>query len=58
MGETTPGKAGETARSREMRPERGIGEGIGKDREGAKAPAKEAETPVRNRGKGGMDLGL
>ena len=58
MKRETPGKAAESSRSGEMRPERGIGEGIGTDREGAKTPAKEPETPVRDRGKGGMDLGL
>ena len=47
--------AGPAGRSR---PERGAGEGVGKGREAAKTPAKERETPVRGRGKGGMDLGL
>ena len=58
MKRETPGKAAGVAGSREMRPERGMGEGIGKDREGARTPAKEPEMPVRDRGKGGMDLGL
>ena len=35
-----------------VRPKRGAGEGIGKDREGAKAAAKEQEMPARKRGKG------
>ena len=58
MKREAPGKAAEAAPIRELRPEPGTGEGIGKDREGAKTPAKEPETPVRDRGKGGMDLGL
>ena len=58
MKREAPGKAAEIAPTRELKPERGAGEGIGKDREGAKTPAKEPETPVRDRGKGGMDLGL
>ena len=58
MKREAPGKAAEAGRSREIRPERGAGEDIGADREGAKTPAKEPETPVRERGKGGMDLGL
>ena len=58
MKRETPGKAAEAAPIRELRPEPGTGEGIGKDRGGTKTPAKEPETPVRDRGKGGMDLGL
>ena len=58
MKREAPGKAAEAAPTREIRPERGAGEGIGKDREGVMTPAKEPETPVRDRGKGGMDLGL
>ena len=58
MKREAPGKAAEAVPIRELRPEPGTGEGIGKDREGAKTPAKEPETPVRDRGKGGMDLGL
>ena len=57
MKREAPGKAVEAAPTREIRPERGTGEGIGKDK-GAKAPAKAPEPPVRERGKGGMDLGL
>ena len=57
MKREAPGKAGEAAPTREIRPERGAGEGIGKDK-GAKAPAKAPEPPVRERGKGGMDLGF
>ena len=53
MKREAPGKAGEAAPTREIRPERGAGEGIGKDK-GAKAPAKAPEPPVRERGKGGM----
>ena len=51
-------KAGEAAPTRELRPEGGTGPGIGNGREGGKIPAKEPEPPVRERGKGGMDLGL
>ena len=51
-------KAAEAARTPESRPERGLGEGGGKVREGVKTPAKTPEPPVRDRGKGGMDLGL
>ena len=58
MKREAPGKAAEIAPTRELKPERGAGEGIGKDREGAKTPAKEPETLVRGRGKGGMDLGF
>ena len=58
MKREAPGKAAEAVPIRELRSEPGTGEGIGKDREGAKTPAKEPETPVRDRGKGGMDLGL
>ena len=58
MKRDAPGKAAEAAPARELQPERGAGEGIGTDREGSKTAAKEPETPVRDRGKGGMDLGL
>ena len=53
-----PDKAGEAARDRSMRPEQGPGEGAGRAREGMTTPAKAPEPPVRDRGKGGMDLGL
>ena len=61
IGETAreaPDKAGEAARDRSMRPERSPGEGAEKAREGVKTPAKAPEPPVRDRAKGGMDLGL
>ncbi len=58
MKRETPDKAGEAARDRSMQPERGIGEDAGKAREGMKTPEKTPEPPVRDRGKGGMDLGL
>ena len=58
MKREAPDKAGEAARDRSVRPERGPGEGAGKAREGMKTPAKTPEPPVRDRGKGGMDLGL
>ena len=51
-------KAAEAARTPESGPERGPGEGVGRDRDGAKTPSKEPEPLVRDRGKGGMDLGL
>ena len=53
-----PDKAGEAARTRDTGRERGTGEGAGKAREGMKTPAKTPEPPVRDRSKGGMDLGL
>ncbi len=58
MKREAPDKAGEAARDRSMQAERGIGEDAGKPREGMKTPAKTPEPPVRDRGKGGMDLGL
>ena len=58
MKREAPDKAGEAARGRSIRPERGPGEGAGKARESTKTPAKAPEPPVRDRGKGGMDLGL
>ena len=58
MKREAPDKAGEAARDRPMRPERGPGEGAGRAREGMKTPAKAPEPPVRDRGKGGVDLGL
>ena len=51
-------KAVEAARTRDTGQERGPGEGADKAREGIKTPAKTPEPPVRDRGKGGMDLGL
>ena len=51
-------KAVEAGLDRELRPGDGMGKGAENDREAAKAPAKEPETPVRERGRGGMDLGL
>ena len=51
------GGRGRTGPSR-VRPERGPGEGAGKARENTKTPAKAPEPVVRERGKGGMDLGL
>ena len=58
MRREAPDKADEAVRSRQSYPERGAGEGVGRDREGARTPAKAPEPPVRGRGKGGMDLGL
>ena len=58
MKREAPDKAGEAARDRSMQPDRGIGEDAGKAREGMKTPAKAPEPPVRDRGKGGVDLGL
>ncbi len=51
-------KAAEATRAPETGRERGPGEGIGQDRESTKSPAKEPEPLARDRGKGGMDLGL
>ena len=59
MQREAPAKAAETAPTRELRPNRGAGEGGGgRAPEEATAPAKEPEPLVRDRGKGGMDLGL
>ena len=58
MKRAAPDKAAEAARTPESRPERGLGEGAGEARESTKTPAKAPEPPVRDRGKGGMDLGL
>ena len=62
MKREAPDKGAETARGdgrqREREAGTGTGEGVGKDRGGAKTPAKAPEPPVRDRGKGGMDLGL
>ena len=55
----TAGKDRETgAPDGGSRTERGAEEGVGKARPGPKSPAREPEAPVRERGKGGMDLGL
>ena len=55
----TAGKDRETATADGgPRTERGAEEGAGKARPGPKSPAREPEAPVRERGKGGMDLGL
>ena len=55
----TAGRERETATPDDgSRTERGAEEGAGKARLGPKSPAREPETPVRERGKGGVDLGL
>ena len=58
MKRGTPEKAAETARTPETGRERGPGDGGSRGREAAKTPAKEPEPLARDRGKGGMDLGL
>ena len=58
MKRAAPGKAVEAARTPDSRRERGLGEGASRDRDRAKTPAKEQESPALDRGKGGMDLGL
>ena len=58
MKREAPDRAAEAAQDRPLRPERGVDGDIGKAREGTKTPAKTPEPPVRDRGKGGMDLGL
>ena len=58
MKREAPDKAGEAGRDRGMQPKRGPSGGTGKAREGTKSSAKTPEHPVRDRGKGGMDLGL
>ena len=55
----TAGKDRETATpDGGSRTERGAEEGVGKAGQSPKSPARESEAPVRERGKGGMDLGL
>ncbi|MCY4560072.1 MAG: ATP-binding domain-containing protein, partial [Chloroflexi bacterium] len=54
MKREAPDKSGEVERDRSMQPERSAG----KPREGMRTPANTPEPPVRDRGKGGMDLGL
>ena len=59
MKREAPDRGAEAAPDRAMRPgSREFGEGAGKTRENTKTPAKAPEPPVRDRGKGGMDLGL
>ena len=62
MKREAPDKGAEMARrdgrQRERETGTGTGEGAGKDRASAKTPAKTPEPPVRERDKGGMDLGL
>ena len=58
MKRKAPDMAAEAARAPESRPDRGPGEGIGRDRDSTKSTAKEPEPLARDRGKGGMDLGL
>ena len=62
MKREVPERSVEAALGTERRVDRGAAPGTAKDRgtEGtpSKSPAKEPETPVRDRGKGGMDLGL
>ena len=62
MRREAPGKGDESGRDRALRPEGGTDKNIGKaraeSRSPSKAPAEMPEPPVRDRGKGGMDLGL
>ena len=69
MARHEPGKAADRAatagKDRETatpdggsRTERGAEEGVGKAGQSPKSPARESEARVRERGKGGMDLGL
>ena len=62
MKREAPDRAADAARSVERPADRGSGPGKAKDRETgntpSSTPAKEMETPVPDRGKGGMDLGL
>ena len=62
MKREAPDRAADADRSAERRADRGAVPGPAKDRgtEGtpSKSPAKEPEPPVRDRGRGGMDLGL
>ncbi len=58
MKREAPGRAPEAAQDRPLRPEHGAGADIEKGQDAAKTPAKTPEPAVRDRGKGGMDLGL
>ena len=62
MKREAPDRAADAALGAERRAARGAGSSTAKDRgtetAPSKAPAKEVEAPVRDRGKGGMDLGL
>ena len=58
MKRDAPDKAVEAARTPETGRQRDAGKGAGRGGEAAKTPAKEPEMPARDRGKGGMDLGL
>ena len=58
MKRERPDKEAEATRTRDAGLERGPGEGAGMAREGMKTPAKTPEPPARERGKGGLDLGL
>ena len=58
MAREVRGKAVDAARSAGKTPDAGASQGTGKERQGAVAPSKTPEPPIRDRGKGGMDLGL
>ena len=58
MKREAPGRAAEAVQDRPLRPEHGAGADIEKGQDAAKTPAKTPEPAVRDRGKGGMDLGL
>ncbi len=62
MKREAPDRGAGAALGAERRADRGSAPGTAKDRETgrtpSKTPAKEPETPVRDRGRGGMDLGL
>ena len=62
MKREAPDRSADAARSVERPADRESGPGTAKERETgntpSRTPAKEAEAPVRERGKGGMDLGL
>ena len=62
MKREAPDRSADAALGTERRADRGAAPGAAKDRETertpSKSPAKELETPARDRGRGGMDLGL
>ena len=58
MPREAPGKDIGGTRSADKTPDAGADQGKGKERQGVQAPPKAPEPPVRDRGKGGMDLGL
>ena len=57
-GRDAPGKGAEATPTQDKQPGRDSGPDMGRDRDGPGSPAKTPEPPARERGKGGVDLGL